>query len=137
MSSSFQLQRSAIAATAFAIAMSVAGPVHAEVMDKEPALVEIWAWALAACGLGLVGWRFRWWLGALAALIGLPFFVAVHSELRDPFVGPAISAEAGPTYVWSVHLATLAFLVAHGIGAAGWARRRRASNGATVFRESA
>lgn len=33
-------------------------PAFAEVMDKEPALVAAWAWALVGGALGLVGWRY-------------------------------------------------------------------------------
>jgi hypothetical protein len=88
----------------------------AEVMDKEPTLVVTWAWALVGGALGLVGWRFRWWLGAALALLPAAYFVGLHFELADPYVGPAIAAEAGRGYrLWS-YGAVVVFVVMHMVG---------------------
>lgn len=70
----------------------------AEVMDKEPTLGFLWSYFLAIGTVGLVLATVRCWLSfcvlPLWALISL-----VHiSELCDPFVGPAILAEAGEGY---------------------------------------
>ena len=70
-----------------------------EVMDKEPALAQ----RVALYGiLSVVGWllsRKRWWLGLLVLPIVGAFAWGDVSELRDPFVGPAIMEEAGLSYV--------------------------------------
>lgn len=78
----------------------------AEVMDKEPAAAEIWAWAICGGAAAGVAWNVRVWLGALATAALARFFITLWSELADPFVGPAIRAEAGTTYVTTVSCAT-------------------------------
>ena len=60
----------------------------AEVMDKEPALVVTWAWALVGGALGLVGLRYRWWAGAALALLPAAYFTGLHAELTDPTLVP-------------------------------------------------
>jgi hypothetical protein len=45
-------------------------------------------------------------LGALATAALARFFITLWSELADPFVGPAIRAETGTTYVTTVTSAT-------------------------------
>jgi hypothetical protein len=80
---------------------------HAEVMDKEPTLPEIWTWAICAGGVGALCWAIPWWLGLLVALPAALFFGSLWEEITDPFVGRAIRAEAGANYVWTVAAATL------------------------------
>ena len=109
----------------FLLAATVARDAQAEVMDKEPSLYEIFAWAIIGGGLGFVAWRFRWWLGLVATVFIVPYFIALHRELRDPFAGPAIRAEAGLVYVWGAHVATVLFVAAHILGSGLWLRRRR------------
>jgi hypothetical protein len=70
-----------------------------EVMDKEPPLV---LGFILYGGLGLTGYllsRRRWWWGLLALPVIAVFAWIDTSELRDPYVGPAILREAGYTYV--------------------------------------
>lgn len=88
----------------------------AEVMDKEPATVPIWAWAICGGAAAGVAWNVRLWLGALATAAVARFFVGLWSEVADPFVGPAIRAETGTTYVTTAACATLVAtgLVAYG-----------------------
>jgi hypothetical protein len=78
----------------------------AEVMDKEPAAAEIWAWAIGGGGAAGLAWSVRAWLGALATAAIARFFVGLWLELADPFVGPAIRAETGTAYVTTVTSAT-------------------------------
>lgn len=94
----------------------------AEVMDKEPALAQIWAGAALGAGLAWLLGRFRPWLGWLALLPALPALLAVE-ECHDRFIGPAIFHEAGPGYVAQAHLAVALVLLSF---VAGLARRRRA-----------
>lgn len=102
----------------------------AEVMDKEPTLVVIWAWALIGGSLGIIGWRFRWWVGAALALLPAGYFLALRSEITDPYVAPAIIEEAGYGYVrWSYYAAAV-FIALHAIGV--WRAVRRPSQRATV-----
>ena len=101
----------------------------AEVMDKEPTLTVTWIWALVGGVVGLVGWRFRWWVGAALAVLPAGYFALLHFELTDAHVGPAIVAEAGRGYVlWSYGaLATFAVLHLTGLWQAVRGRRHVAS----------
>ena len=83
----------------------------AEVMDKEPTLVATWAWALVGGALGLVGWRWRWWAGAVLVLLPAAYFTGLHFELTDPYVGPDIVREAGRGYVLWSYSAAAVFIV--------------------------
>jgi hypothetical protein len=80
---------------------------HAEVMDKEASLSEIWTWALFGGGAALLAWRAHVGLGAFVTVpLGL-FFVSLWTEIADPFVGPAIRSEAGVGYVITAAFATI------------------------------
>jgi len=88
----------------------------AEVMDKEPTLAVIWTWALVGGALGFVGWHFRWWLGAGLGLLAASYFVALYSEMTDPYVGPAIMEEAERGYVRWSYCAAAVFVILHVAG---------------------
>lgn len=79
------------------------GVAAAEVMDKEPTLVVIWAWAILGGALAVLGWRLRRWAGAVRAACPGAFFAGLHFELADPHVGSAIVEEAGQRFVRSSH----------------------------------
>ena len=96
----------------------------AEVMDKEPSVGRIWAWACCAGLAGLVGWPLAWPLGSLAALLGAAF-VVLFSEIADPYVGRAIASEAGYSYVYQSYAACAVFVLLHGVGLALRLNRRR------------
>jgi hypothetical protein len=70
-----------------------------EVMDKEPSLLYLAGLygLLGATGYGLS--RIKWWLALLPLLLVAFFAWGDISELRDPYVGPAILQEAGYRYV--------------------------------------
>jgi hypothetical protein len=91
---------------AFVLLIVTPTAAWAEVMDKEPAPVEIWAWAICGGAAAGVAWNVRAWLGALATAALARFFITLWSELSDPFVGPAIRAETGTTYLTTVACAT-------------------------------
>lgn len=116
---------------AFLLIMVTPTLAFAEVMDKEPAPSEIWTWAICGGAAAGVAWSVRAWLGALATAALAPFFVSLWSEISDPFVGPAIRAEAGTAYVTT---ATRATVVATALVLCGVLRcflRARRANGAT------
>lgn len=124
---------------AFAL-MMVASPLvaHAEVMDKELSIPQIWQallWALAFGTLAAALWR---WLLILSLLAGLATGLAfAWTEWFDPSVGPAIRVEAGAVYGAHVHAALSLLLVAHVAGwllASRWsvAARRRTPSGTPV-----
>jgi hypothetical protein len=78
--------------------------------------------------LGALLWRLRWWAGLISLTIPVLLFSETHSELRDPFAGPAILHEAGPAYERNFWLALATFVALQALGAlwSGWVRRRRA-----------
>jgi hypothetical protein len=88
-----------------------------EVMDKEPPLWALWSIALSLATGGFLLAR-RWRLGGwIAALIAAILASSVISELRDPYVGPAILAEAGPGYKIQAYLLSAVSVAAPIIGA--------------------
>jgi len=96
----------------------------AEVMDKEPTLVATWAWALVGGALSFVGWRWRWWAGAVLVLLPAAYFTGLHFELTDPYVGPDIVREAGRGYVLWSYSAAAVFIVLQVAGVWHVVRRR-------------
>jgi hypothetical protein len=70
-----------------------------EVMDKEPPLGQRAAVYGILSLVGVLLARKRWWLGLSVLPISVLFGLADVSELRDPFVGPAIIEEAGVLHV--------------------------------------
>lgn len=94
----------------------VASPLvaHAEVMDKELSILQIWQallGALAFCALATALWR---WLLVASLLAGLATGLAfAWTEWFDPLVGPAIRVEAGAAYGAHVHAALSLLLIAH------------------------
>jgi len=93
-------------------------------MDKEPAVSAVWYWAVLGGVIGASAWSVRWWLGLpISVFVGL-LFARIWSELTDPFVGPAIRAEAGTGYVWNVVGATATALALHLLGALIGRRRQ-------------
>jgi hypothetical protein len=91
-------------------------PIFAEVSDKEPTMTLIWCFAafVSMLGLLLCRWRRR------AALLALPvaafWAFGITSEVRDPYVGPAILDELGRGYVTQAYLAALVPFVFVAIG---------------------
>jgi hypothetical protein len=76
-----------------------------EVMDKEPSLLQVWFLFLLVGIGGFLLCRYRTWL--LAVVLPIVLFLAWGhlSELRDPFVGPAIAREAGRDYFTQSYIA--------------------------------
>ena len=87
---------------AFLVLMLAAfGSAHAEVMDKEPSLTQNIVWGLVSSCLCLLSARFKPWLLLVVVPVPSLHFWALFSEIRDPFVGPAMLNEAGEIYIYS------------------------------------
>ena len=98
-------------------------PILAEVGDKVTAVGAIWLMSLAVSLVALLAsaWRRRAVL-VVMPLIGL-WAVVVTSEVRDPYVGPAIAVELGRGYVTQAYVAAMTPFLFVGIGLL--LRRRR------------
>ena len=105
--------------------LSSALAANAEVMDKEPSVSWIWAWAVAGGLASLGAWLFRWWAGLLVSVFVLWVLSGVYLEIRDPHVGPAILAEAGPEYSRHFYSAVAVSVLLDGVGAYLGLKKRR------------
>jgi hypothetical protein len=99
---------------------------HAEVMDKEPALSQVWLVALPVALLSFVACRYNPLFALLTLPVPLLFLSSLVPEVADPWVGPSIIAEAGWPYVVGCGGAVILVAAAHLFGAFQW-RRRKAS----------
>jgi hypothetical protein len=110
------------------LVFALASFAHAEVMDKEPTVTNMWT-AAAMFGIaGAAAWVWRAWLGCLASCITLFFAWGMYAELADPFVGRDILQEAGPAYVRHTYASVAASIAPH-LGAIVfrfWKHRRAA-----------
>lgn len=89
---------------------------HAEVMDKESSIVAVLLWGLIGALLVFLAARLKpLLLFILVPVIGL-FFFGHLSELLDPYIGPAMAAEAGQFYVFISWAAPAMVLVSGGVG---------------------
>jgi hypothetical protein len=105
-------------------------PVCAEVMDKERTVASNWTWAVVGGALAVLAWRWRWWLGAIVSTLALAAVFVTYQDIVDPFVGPAIRAEAGQGYIthyyWSAAMGCGLHAFAAYNGLKGHPFRRRA-----------
>src|SRR5262245_283902 len=82
-------------------------PMFAEVSDKVTTIGNIWVLTglISTACLFLAAWRHR------AIFLALPFItlwaIVITSEVRDPYVGPAILSELGQGYITQVYVATV------------------------------
>jgi hypothetical protein len=81
--------------------------VVAEVMDKEPTLASLWVAAVFCSAIGFALVRFRPWLLIAAVAVAAWLALRILPEIYDPFVGPAIRAEAGLKYVVQAQIASM------------------------------
>ncbi len=102
--------------------LTVAPLVHAEVMDKELSLVEIWVVAVPLALLSFFMCRLSPFLALLTLPVPLLYLLAFLEEVMDPWVGPAIIAEAGWLYVVGGIAAFLVVAAAHLLGVMRWRR---------------
>ena len=115
-----------IATTTVALVLVIVAPVAAEVMDKEPTVAEMWLWAIGSGALAFLVWRWRWWLGAVFSFVAVSAMFSQYQEINDPFVGPAIIAEAGTGYVTQFYLSTAIGCLLHATAAYNARKERRA-----------
>jgi hypothetical protein len=82
-------------------------PILAEVGDKERTILAIWSISALFCIIGftLAGWRPV--IALLPVTLAALWACAIFSELRDPYVGPAILEELGRGYVFQAYTAAL------------------------------
>jgi hypothetical protein len=83
-----------------------------EVMDKEPSLVALAVQYCVLCAIAFLVSLKRWWFGLLL----LPVLAVFNNltEIRDPYVGPAILHEGGQRYValsYAMVFGALTFMV--------------------------
>ena len=97
-----------------------------EVMDKEASLVQIWIECVVLGIGGLFLSRYRYWLAICVLALALILAWLQISELRDPFVGPNIVREAGPSYVIQSYVALTIAVTLPTIGAIiAWRRTHK------------
>jgi hypothetical protein len=110
------------------IALLVANPAAAEVMDKEPTIGAIWQSVLVAVAIACIAAVIQRWLLLASFLVFVPSAaVFAWAECHNAHVGPAIFAEAGPGYALAAN-AAVAFVLAAHVGLwflASWWRSRR------------
>jgi len=100
-------------------------PILAEVADKEPTIIAIWCIAVFLCVGGFLLCRWRRAAGVIVLPLAAVWAWGLFSEIRDPYVGPAILNELGRGYVAQAYLAALIPFVVVAIGF--WRRRHDAA----------
>lgn len=119
-------------ALVLAAALFLPEQARSEVMDKEPTIAAFWMTALIGGVAGALLWRLSRWTGLISTIVPMMLFAETHSELRDPFAGPAILQEAGPSYELNFWLALGTLIVLQGAGALWWGWSRAKRSKATV-----
>lgn len=112
---------------AVALLLLLAAPLHAEVMDKEMSIPDIWRSAIVPAVLAVAAALLNRWLLLLSFCVAIvlgPTFA--WTEWHSESVGPAILREAGASYGLHANTAMAVVVLAH---VAGWSlashRRRR------------
>jgi|GEM_PF-4443630 len=100
-----------------------AHPAWAEVMDKEPALSQIWLMVVIAAAAGLVICRWKPLWGVVSFMVISCYLFSIVSQWADPNIGPLIRHEAG--YFWQLCLAFVAVIFFHVWGVVFYRRRHR------------
>jgi hypothetical protein len=91
-------------------------------MDKEPSVAALWMTAILLGLLGCLAGRWRRWASLpFIAWLGLSLWAGM-GEVHDPFVGPAILREAGPTYTWHLYASSTLGLILAFLGMS-WPKR--------------
>jgi hypothetical protein len=106
-----------------------------EVMDKEPSLL---VRAILFGLLGIIGYflsRRTWWWGLVPLPVVAVFAWIDLNDLLDPFVGPAITREAGRLHVvgwYAVMVAGFALPIAGALSKKAASKSRRHTTGILV-----
>jgi hypothetical protein len=110
---------------AFLIVIAGASVASAEVSDKAASIPQHWLLALPLAAILFLAASFRWWLGAVLAVV--PVFILLGSidMTFDKYIGPALWHEQGWPYFASLWGSDLLILGALASGVRrGWARRQ-------------
>ena len=102
--------------TAILLSIYLTKPAYAEVMDKEPSLIINYIWGISGAAVCFIAARYKPWLLLLVAPLSILYFVALLSEVSDPYVGKAILEEAGSFYVVSSYVLSAIVLISIGVG---------------------
>ncbi len=87
--------------------MVAVSSVLAEVAGKEFAVSTLWIVALALSVVGFLLVRWRRWTAIASVTVASVWAYLIVSELRDRFVGPAITQELGQMYVVQSYVSAL------------------------------
>jgi hypothetical protein len=112
-------------AAALLVVLVSASVASAEVSDKAATISQHWLLAIPLAAILFVAASFRWWLGAVLAVV--PVFILLGSidMTFDEYIGPALWQERGWPYFASLWGSDLLMLGALAIGVRrGWARRQ-------------
>jgi hypothetical protein len=103
-----------------ALFVAVAGPVYAEVADKEPTLMDILVGAAIGMSVGFFACLYRPYLAGLTLPWALAGPFGLIGEIEDPSIGQGLLQENGLGYIraayaafWCIALAHLAGAVVH------------------------
>lgn len=91
---------------------------HAEVMDKELSLTTLLGIAIVGALVAFVMARHKPWLLAMFLPVMALFLAAHIAEVTNPYVGPALAAEAGGFYIFVSWAAPVLVLLGGSIGLA-------------------
>lgn len=82
----------------FGFLFFLSSPAFAEVADKEPTTLQLWLVSVVLTAVAIGFGVKRPWFALFLLPVSLLCAWSRVSELRDPFVGPAIRAELGDAY---------------------------------------
>jgi len=103
----------------------IPGAVFAEVSDKEPSLLSVWAMGAVAAIICFVGTYFYKWLAPLLAVLPLLWFASLLVEIHSADVGPYLYAEQGLSYYVQSYLSLTLFISGIILGLVMNKRRRK------------
>lgn len=84
--------------------------VFAEVSDKEPSLLSVWAIGSVAAIICFVGTYFFKWLAPVLAALPFLWFASLLVEIHSADVGPYLYAEQGLSYYVQSYLSLTLFI---------------------------
>lgn len=109
---------------ALSLLLLVPATAFAEVSDKEPSLIFVWALGAGAAAICFIGARFRKWLAPLLAVLPLLWFASFLAEIHSADVGPYLYAEQGLSYYVQSYLSLALFVSGLVLGLLKNGRRR-------------
>jgi hypothetical protein len=116
--------RALLEKAAFVLPLLAPSAAMAEVSDKEPSLVFVWALGSVASIVCFVGTYFRWRLAPILAALPLLWFASLFMEIHSADVGPHLYAEQGLSYYIQSYLSLAIFMAGLVLGLIMNKRRR-------------